>query len=597
MFDIKAELKKLPREPGVYIMHDKDDNILYVGKAISLKNRVSQYFQKSNKSPRIEKMVSKISWFEYIITDNEVEALVLECNLIKKHRPPYNVMLKDDKTYPYIKVTLKETFPRVFITRSYVEDGSKYYGPFTDVYAVKEMLEFVKELFPLKLCKKDFKEGSESNRPCLNYHIKKCLAPCRGDVSILEYTNMISKVCDFLDGNFDEIVRKLTADMERASENMEFEKAGSIRDKIFAITRASERQKMNSLSHDDTDVIGINKLGDTANIEVFTVRNGKLVGREKYHFKDVKEVEEREIVNDFIKQFYSSRFHIPKSILVREELEDKTAIEAWLSEKRKGKVEIIVPKRGEKDKLLVMAEKNAHESFKAEDKVINPSQLLARLIGIEKISKVEAYDISNIGNDDIVGGMVTFIDNKPAKQLYRKFKIKTTDVQDDIKCTYEVVLRRFNNVNSSDEAFSVLPDVILADGGVGQVGAINRALDDAGYFIPVVGMVKNSKHQTKALLVNGKNIALAKYPEIFKFIYEVQEEVHRVAIGYNKVLRSKRLSKSVLDEIPGIGEARKKELLGKFKSVEGIRNATISELCEVRGITEEIASKIKNIEL
>lgn len=595
MFDIKAELKKLPREPGVYIMHDINDNILYVGKAISLKNRVSQYFQKSNKSPRIEKMISKIAWFEYIITDNEVEALVLECNLIKKHRPPYNVMLKDDKTYPYIKVTLKETFPRVFITRSYVEDGSKYYGPFTDVYAVREMLEFVKELFPLKLCKKDFKEGNSSNRPCLNYHIKKCLAPCRGDVSVLEYRNMIGKVCDFLDGNFDEIVRKLTADMERASENMEFEKAASVRDKIFAITKASERQKMNSLSHDDTDVIGINKLGDIANIEVFTVRNGKLVGREKYRFDDVKDVNESEIVNDFIKQFYSSRFHIPKSILVREELADKDTIETWLSEKRKGKVEIIVPKRGEKDKLLVMAEKNAHESFKAEDKVVNPSQLLARLIGVEKISKVEAYDISNIGNDDIVGGMVTFVDNKPMKQLYRRFKIKTTDVQDDIKCTYEVVLRRLNNANSEDEAFSVLPDVILADGGVGQVNAINRAIDDAGYNIPVVGMVKNSKHQTKALLVNGKNIALVKYPEIFKFIYEVQEEVHRVAIGYNKILRSKRLSKSVLDEIPGIGEARKKELLSRFKSIEGIRNATISELCEVKGITEEIASVIKDV--
>ena len=597
MFDIKAELKKLPREPGVYIMHGEDDGILYIGKAISLKNRVSQYFQKTNKSPRIEKMVSKIRRFEYIITDNEVEALILECNLIKKHRPPYNVMLKDDKTYPYIKVTLNETFPRVFITRRYVDDGSKYYGPYTDVYAVNEMLDFVKSIFPLKRCKTEFKEGSLKNRPCLNFHIKKCLAPCRGDISINEYRSMIDKVCNFLDGNFADIVKELTREMNEASEKMEYEKAASLRDKIFAINKASEKQKMNSLSDDDTDVIGINKIGNVANIEVFTVRNGKLLGREKYHFDDVSEVPESEIVENFIKQFYNLRFHIPKSILIRNELEDREFIEKWLSEKRKSKVSIVIPKKGERDKLLVMAEKNAHESFKAEDKVINPSGLLAKLLGIEKIEKIEAYDISNIGNDDIVGGMVTFINNKPANKLYRKFKIKTVDSQDDIRCTYEVIFRRMNNVTSKDEAFSVLPDLILADGGVGQVGAINRAISDAGYYVPVVGMVKNSKHQTKALLVNGKNIQLSKYPEIYKFIYEIQEEVHRVAIGYNKILRSKRLTKSALDDVIGIGDVKKKALLTKFKSVEAIKNASVEELCEVTGITEEIARRLKDLEL
>ncbi len=595
MFDIKAELKKLPREPGVYIMHGEADEILYIGKAVSLKNRVSQYFQKTNKSPRIEKMVSKIRRFEYIITDNEVEALILECNLIKKHRPPYNVMLKDDKTYPYIKVTLKETFPRVFITRRYVEDGSKYYGPYTDVYAVNEMLDFVKDIFPLKLCKKDFKESSMSNRPCLNFHIKKCLAPCRGDISINEYRSMIDKVCDFLDGNFGDIVNKLTLEMNEASEKMEYERAASLRDKIFAINKAGEKQKMNNLSNDDTDVIGINKLGDEANIEVFTVRNGKLLGREKYHFDGVNEVDEGEIVENFIKQFYNLRFHIPKSILVRNELEDREFIEKWLSEKRKNKVAIVIPKRGERDKLLVMAEKNAHESFKAEDKVINPSGLLAKLLGMEKIEKIEAYDISNIGNDDIVGGMVTFINNKPANKLYRRFKIRTVDSQDDIRCTYEVIFRRMSNATSKDEAFSVLPDLILADGGAGQVGAINRAISDAGYYVPVVGMVKNSKHQTKALLINGKNIQLSKYPEIYKFIYEIQEEVHRVAIGYNKILRSKRLTKSVLDDVPGIGETRKKALLTKFGSVEAIKNASVEELCEVHGITEEIAKRLQQL--
>lgn len=593
MFDIKAELKKLPNQSGVYIMHDQEDAILYVGKAVNLKNRVSQYFQKSAKSPRIEKMISKICRFEYIVTDNEVEALILECNLIKKYRPPYNVMLKDDKTYPYIKVTLKEQFPRVFMTRSYVNDGSKYYGPYTDVTAVHKMLDFVKDLFPLKMCRKEFKEISKENRPCLNYHIKKCLAPCRGEVSVVEYREMIRKVCDFLDGKIEDIIKQLTEEMREASENLEYEKAGSIRDKIFALKKISEKQTMNNLSKDDIDVIGINKIGDTANIEVFTVRSGKLVGREKYSFQEVSDVEEAEIVESFMKQFYSTRFYIPKSILIRNELSDQENIEKWLSEKRGSAVTILVPKRGEKNRLLEMAEKNAHESFKAESKEVNPSQLLAKLIGIPEIMKIEAYDISNIGNEDIVGGMVTFVDNKPAKNLYRKFRIKTVTMQDDISCTYEVVSRRLHNADSKDEAFSVLPDLILADGGSGQVSAILRAVDEAGYAIPVVGMVKNSKHQTKALLVNGKNIALAHYSEIFKFIYEIQEEVHRVAIGYHRLLRSKKLKASRLDDIEGIGEVRKAELLKKFGDLEKIKEASVEELCEIAGITEEIARRLK----
>ncbi|MBP3284704.1 MAG: excinuclease ABC subunit UvrC [Clostridia bacterium] len=593
MFDIKAELKKLPNQSGVYIMHDQEDAILYVGKAVNLKNRVSQYFQKSAKSPRIEKMISKICRFEYIVTDNEVEALILECNLIKKYRPPYNVMLKDDKTYPYIKVTLKEQFPRVFMTRSYVNDGSKYYGPYTDVTAVHKMLDFVKDLFPLKMCRKEFKEISKENRPCLNYHIKKCLAPCRGEVSVVEYREMIRKVCDFLDGKIEDIIKQLTEEMREASENLEYEKAGSIRDKIFALKKISEKQTMNNLSKDDIDVIGINKIGDTANIEVFTVRSGKLVGREKYSFQEVSDVEEAEIVESFMKQFYSTRFYIPKSILIRNELSDQENIEKWLSEKRGSAVTILVPKRGEKNRLLEMAEKNAHESFKAESKEVNPSQLLAKLIGIPEIMKIEAYDISNIGNEDIVGGMVTFVDNKPAKNLYRKFRIKTVAMQDDISCTYEVVSRRLHNADSKDEAFSVLPDLILADGGSGQVSAILRAVDEAGYAIPVVGMVKNSKHQTKALLVNGKNIALAHYSEIFKFIYEIQEEVHRVAIGYHRLLRSKKLKASRLDDIEGIGEVRKAELLKKFGDLEKIKEASVEELCEIAGITEEIARRLK----
>ena len=595
MFDIKAELKKLPSDSGVYIMHGENDEILYIGKAVNLKNRVSQYFQRSLKSPRIEKMVSKIKWFEYIIVDNEVEALVLECNLIKKHMPPYNVMLKDDKTYPYIKVTLKETFPRVFITRQFIEDGSKYYGPYTDAYAVKETLNFIKELFPLKVCKKDYKEPSENNRPCLNFHIKKCLAPCRGDVSIKEYRDMIDQVCSFLDGHYEEIVKKLTEKMNVASDNMQYEKAAEIRDKIIAIKKVSEKQKMNTLSNDEIDVIGINILGSVANIELFTVRGGKLLGREKYTFKDIDGISEGEIIESFIKQFYANRFYIPKSILVRNEFNDKEIIEEWLTNLRGSKVYINIPQRGEKSKLLEMAEKNAHETFKKEDKVVNPSKLLGKLIGLDNIEKIEAYDISNIGNSNIVGGMVTFINNKPQKSLYRRFKIKSTDEQDDLKCTYEVVYRRFSNTQTTDEAFSNLPDLILADGGTGQVLAIKKALEDTGYRIPVIGMVKNSKHQAKALLVNGRNIQLSRYPEIFKFIYEIQEEVHRYAISYHRSLRSKELSKSVLDEIEGVGEIRKRELLKKFGSVEGIKEASIEELCEVKGITTHIAEKLKNL--
>lgn len=592
MFDIKSELKKLPKEPGVYIMHGENDEILYVGKAVSLKNRVSQYFQNSPKSPRINKMVSKIKRFEYIVVDNEVEALVLECNLIKKHMPPYNVMLKDDKTYPYIKVTLKETFPRVFITRSFVEDGSKYYGPYTDVYAVKETLNFIKELFPLKMCKKDFKEASENNRPCLNFHIKKCLAPCRGDIGVNEYKNMIKQVCDFLDGHYDNVIKELTLKMNEASENMKYEKAAELRDKILAINKISEKQKVNTLSNDECDVIGVNIIGNVANIEVFTVRGGKLLGREKYSLKDIDGIAETEITENFIKQFYTNRFYIPRSILVRNEFEDKNLIETWLTNLKGSKVNINIPQRGEKNRLLEMAEKNAHESFKSEEKTVNPSKLLARLIGLERVDKIEAYDISNIGNSNIVGGMITFVNGKPQKSLYRRFKIKTTDEQDDLKCTYEVIYRRFCNTQTTDEAFSILPDLILADGGQGQVSAIMKALNDTGYSVPVVGMVKNSKHQTKALLVNGRNIQLSKYPEIFKFIYEIQEEVHRYAITYHRQLRSKELSKSVLDEISGIGDIRKKELLKKFGSIEGIKNASIEEICEVKGITVTIAENL-----
>lgn len=592
MDNVKEELKKLPKNPGVYIMHGANDEILYVGKAINLKNRVSQYFQKNNKTLRIQKMVSKIKRFEYIMTDNEIEALILECNLIKKHRPPYNVMLKDDKTYPYIKVTCKEKFPRIFITRSYVEDGSKYYGPYTDVGAVKEMLTFVKDLFPIKACKKQFDEKTDGNKPCLNYHIKKCLAPCAGKISSEEYRKMIDKICDFLEEKTEDVIKTLTEEMKRLSENMKYEEAGKIRDKIFALKRVNERQKINSLTGDDMDVIGINKLSGIAAVELFMVRNGKLLGRERYTFENVSETDEEEIAESFIKQFYNLRWHIPKVVLLRYKLPDDEFITNWLSGKRGGKVEIRVPQKGEKNRLLEMAEKNAVESFKEKD-VKDVFGLLAKLASIEKIEKIEAYDISNTGNDDIVGAMVTFVNGKPVNKLYRKFKIKTVNMQDDISCTYEVIKRRLKRRGSDDESFLKLPDLILTDGGAGQVGAIRRALIEEGCDIPVVGMVKDSKHKTKALLINGKNIALSKYPEIFKLIYEIQEEVHRFVISYHRTLRSKRTVISVLDKISGIGDIKKKELLKHFGSIDKIREASVTELLKVKGITPALAERIK----
>jgi excinuclease ABC subunit C len=594
MFDIKKNLKELPTQPGVYIMRDKENIVLYVGKAINLKNRVNQYFRKNKKSPRIEKMVSKIDHFEYIITDNEAEALILECNLIKKYKPQYNVMLKDDKSYPYIKVTINEKFPRVYMTRSFADDGSKYYGPYTDVNAVKEMLGFIKNLFPLKVCKKDFKEISKANKPCLNFHIKKCLAPCRGDISVEEYKKMINKICNFLDGKYEDILDKLNKEMMNFSDNMEYEKAAGVRDKILSIKKISEKQKVDSLSHEDIDVIGIQKYLTRACIEVFTIRNGKLTGREQYKFDDVETDDNSEILNSFIKQFYNIRWHIPRRILIRHEISDIVLLENWLSEKRASKVEIIIPKKGEKNKILEMTEKNALECMKKElDYNENIILKLYNELKLNRIpKKIEAYDISNIGNEDIVGAMITIIDGKPVSSLYRKFKIKNSRKQDDISCTYEVLTRRLNNINEGDEAFSILPDLILADGGRGQVHAIKRSLAEHNLDIEVVGMIKNDKHKIKALLVNERNIRMSVYPDLLKFMFMIQEEVHRFAIEYHRKLRSKKLTKSELDNIKGIGEIRKRNLLKHFGSIDKIEEATQEELLKVESMNKESADKV-----
>jgi len=596
MFDIRENLKKLPDKPGVYIMRDIDNTILYVGKAINLKKRVNWYFRKNNKSRRIEKMVSKIDHFEYIITDNEVEALILECNLIKKHRPQYNVMLKDDKSYPYIKITLKERFPRIYITRKLIEDGSKYYGPYTDVTAVKEMLYFVKTIFPLKSCKTDFINIPKNHRPCLNYHIKKCLAPCMGNINYEEYKKMIDKVCDFLDGKYEDVVKKLTDEMNKYSENLEYEKAASIRDKIVSIKKASEKQKVSKFNNEDTDIIGINKYIDKACISILIVRGGKLLGQEQYKFNDIEDEKEEDILSAFIKQFYSSRFYIPSKVLIRYELEDIATIEEWLKHIKNGNVELKSAKKGESVRILEMAEKNAFNCLKNSVEENENNNIILKMYDILHLKKIpykiESYDISNIGNDDMVGAMITVINGKLANNLYRKFKIKDAYVQDDISCTYQVLTRRLNELDSEDEAFSVLPDLILADGGKNQVGAIKRALSEKGVNVEVIGMIKDNKHKIKALLINGKSFPISHYPELLKFLFMIQEEVHRVAIGYHRNLRSKGLSESELDLIPGVGEKRKKELLKHFKSIDRIKKATVDEILEVGIINKNIAQKI-----
>lgn len=595
MFDIKENLKKLPTQPGVYIMRDKNDTILYVGKAINLKNRVSQYFRKTNKSLRIEKMVSKISYFEYIITNNEVEALILECNLIKKHKPQYNVMLKDDKTYPYIKVTIKEKFPRVFATRRKVEDGSKYYGPYTDVYALNDMLEHIKNIFPIRSCKKNI-ECSEKNRPCLNFHIKKCLAPCVGNISEEDYRLMIKKVCSVLEGNYDEIIHSLTREMNEYSKNLMYEKAANIRDKIYSIKKMSEKQKVTGYGDKNIDVIGTAKVDKKIYISILSIKNGKLLNSEKYKFDDVEDEEEKDILLTFIKQFYLTKVDIPSQIFVRHEIDDLELIENWLSERSGGNVKIKIVKNGDNDGLIKMAEKNAVDLIKksSTEKETDIIRLYEEFHLMQVPRKIESYDISNMGNDNMVGAMVVLVDGKLRSDLYRKFKIKENYSQDDISCTYEVLRRRLKRLGTDDKSFGVLPDLILADGGRNQVNAIKKALREENIDnVEVIGMVKDNKHKIKAVYLKDRNISLATQPDILKFLFMIQEEVHRVAINYHRELSSSKLSESWLDKIKGIGDVKKKELLKQFGNIEKIRNASVEDLMKVKGITKELARKIK----
>lgn len=596
MFNIEEELKKLPDKPGVYVMRDKEDNIIYVGKAISLKNRVRQYFRKNDKTARIEKMVSLIDHFEYIVVDNEAEALILECNLIKKNRPKFNVLLKDDKTYPYIKIDLASDYPTVFITRRVVKDGSKYFGPYANPGAAKEMVNFIKEKYKIRQCK----TLKERTRPCLNYHIHKCLAPCMKLVSKEEYREQIDEIIDLLEGKTDKLMKDLQKQMEEASQKLDFEKAAYVRDKMQAIERISAKQKVSNLSENNIDVIGIAKSELETCVEIFFVRGSKMIGREHYFYADLKDMEDKEILAGFIKQYYLENPNIPNKIMIKEEMEDKEAIEKWLSTELGKKVEIKAPKKGEKLRFVEMAEKNAKVTLENKEK--DKSEILMELkqvLQLDKLPrKIETFDISNLSGENMVAGMCVMQDGIIKKNLSRRFKIKTVFTQDDPRCMEEVIIRRLkHSIENPKGGFGELPNVIFADGGITQIRAVQNAIQkvqqetEKELDIAVFGMVKNDKHQTRALMDDQRK-ELKISQKLMNLITNFQDTVHDTAITYHRKLRDKEITKSELDEIEGIGEAKKQALLRHFGSVEKMKQATLEELMQVKGISEAIAKRI-----
>ncbi len=591
-------------------MRDKDDNILYIGKAVVLKNRVTSYFRKTNKTNRILKMVSLIDHFEYIVTDTEAEALILECNLIKENRPKFNVLLKDDKTYPYIKVDIKSEFPNVYTTRKIVKDGAKYFGPYPNAGAAKEMVQFIKERFKIRQCK-NFKS---TTRACLNYHIKRCMAPCIKLVTHEEYMQEIEQVLMLLEGKTDKIIKELDEKIKEAASKLEFEKAAELRDRKNAIQVISEKQKISNINENSIDVIGMYKNDIETCIEIFFIRNSKMIGREHYFFKRDEEIfeneaippnqeksenqgvsEDEEIISSFLKQYYMDIQEIPSKIMIKENLSEKSVIEEWLSKKANRKVEIKIPKIGEKLKFVEMAENNAKITLenKQKDKY-NILQELKEKLNLQVLPcKIESFDISNIAGSYIVAGMCVAMNGQINRKLSRRFKVKTVFGQDDVSCMKEVVERRLKHSieNPDGTSFGRLPDLILADGGITQIRAIKEIVEKYALGIPVYGMVKNDKHQTRALLDENRNeIEISK--ELLNFITLFQDEVHKTAIEYHKKLRDTGMLKSELDDIEGIGPAKKNALIKKFGSVENIKKASIEELVQVKGITEEIARKL-----
>ena len=606
MFDISEELKKLPSKPGVYIMKNADDEIIYVGKAISLKNRVRQYFQSNkNHSAKVISMVKHIAEFEYIVTDSEMEALILECNLIKEHRPKYNIMLKDDKMYPYIKITVNEDFPRIFVTRNYVRDNAKYIGPITDALAVKEMIETIHKLFPIRKCKKVFPRDIGKERPCLNYHIGQCKAPCDGLISKEEYRKYIDEAILLIEGKHEEIAKKMRLEMEEASENLEFEKAMAIRDKLKSIKSIAEKQKMANTGLGDCDVIAFARAYNEGIVQVFFIRGGKMTGREHFLLDNVDGIERGEVITDFVKQFYSGTAFVPKEIIVQDDIvsEEKEIIEGFLSDIKGSKVTITAPQKGEKKKLVDLASKNAiivfeqtGERLKREEKrTVGAVSQIQKALGIDKeIVRIEAYDISNTQGFDSVGSMVVFEKGKAKRSDYRKFKIKTVIGANDFASMEEVLTRRFKRGLSSEDngSFSKMPDLIMMDGGKIQVNAGKSILEKFGLDIPICGMIKDDRHRTRGLIYNDEEIYMPLSSEGFLLVTRIQDEVHRFAIEYHRKLREKNALHSVLDDIKGVGEKRRKALMKHFGSVENISKAEVSDLLEVEGMNIKVAESV-----
>ncbi|SHE72416.1 Excinuclease ABC subunit C [Thermoanaerobacter uzonensis DSM 18761] len=607
---IEEKLKLLPEKPGVYIMRDKSGKIIYVGKAVVLKNRVRQYFQnKENQLPKVKVMLSHVEDFEYIVTDTELEALMLECNLIKKYKPKYNILLKDDKNYPYIKVTVNEEYPRIMFTRRIEPDGAKYFGPYSSAFAVRETIKLVRKMFPVRTCNRNIEKDIGKVRECLYYHIGLCSAPCTNKINKEDYRKLVDQAVLFLDGKRDWLIQKLKEDMQKAAEELRFEEAARIRDQIFAIERTSEKQKVVSVGEDEQDIISMARSADISCIQVFFVRDGKLSGREHYYMKNTEGMERGEVISSFIKQFYEGAPYIPKEIITDVELDERELLSEWLSQKRGNKVFITIPVRGKKKELVDMVYQNALEALKNDISIrdeISKDQAaleLSNLVGLDYAKRIEAYDISNTRGQENVGSMVVFVDGKPKKSQYRKFNIKYVEGQDDYESMREVIERRFlhgieekeliekGELEEDKAKFAEMPDLIFVDGGIGHVNAVLQVLSGWGISIPVYGMVKDSKHRTRGLVSPQGEIDIPMTTKAFRLIAQIQEEAHRFAITFHKEKQSKRF-KSELLNIPGIGEKRAKALYDAFKSIEEIKRASVEDLKKVEGMNEKAAQAV-----
>lgn len=609
MFDIQEHLKNLPDKPGVYIMKNDKKDIIYVGKSVSLKNRVRQYFQNSkNHPPKVRAMVSNVAEFEYIITANELEALILECNLIKENRPKYNILLKDDKNYPYIKIT-NEKFPRIMFTRRVLKDKAKYFGPYTSAFAVRETIDVIRRMFPIRSCNIDL-DKKHGVRECLYYHIGKCSAPCTGKITYSEYKKIYKDIINFLDGRQDELIKLLEEDMVKAANELKFERAALLRDQINAINKLNEKQRVLNLGIDDIDVVAMSIMGDYACIQIFFVRKGKLIDRDYNIFNGIKAMEEEQIMSDYLKQYYAGVSFIPREIIIQKEIADKDLIEKWLTGKKISRVKLTRPQKGEKKQLVDMVQKNAAETLvkylktDTDEQVVTDRSLieLKDLMVLDKAPyRIEAFDVSNTQGHESVASMVVFEDGLPRKRDYRKFKIKSVEGPNDYRSMQEVIERRFNHALKEADGelddggkFSKMPDLIMIDGGLGHVNAVTDILNELKIDIPICGMVKDSRHRTRGLIYKGGEIDMPKGSKSFRLVTRIQDEAHRFAITYHKQLRNKATTKSVLDDIIGIGEVRKKALLKYFKNIDLIKNAPVEKLCEVKGMNKKSAKAVYN---